>query len=99
LIIILGTLRIQPDRLDAARPIMAKMVDASRKESGCLHYSYGEDVLEAGLIRISEIWADQQAFDWHISSTHIREWPETWPKLGIGERHLTLYHAHSPRPT
>lgn len=99
MIIILGSFRIQLEKLDEARPAMHKMVEASRRESGCLHYSYGEDVLDAGLIRVSEIWIDQQAFDWHIASPHIRAWRETWRDLGIGERHLMLYHADSPRPT
>jgi quinol monooxygenase YgiN len=98
MLIIIGTFRVKPDQLDDARPIMEKMVLASRKESGCLSYSYAEDISDAGLIRVSEIWTDQQALDWHMESRHISEWRAEWPQLGISERHLMLYSADSPRP-
>ena len=34
---------------------MHKMIASSRDEPGCLHYSYAEDVLEPGLIHVTEI--------------------------------------------
>jgi quinol monooxygenase YgiN len=37
---IIGTFRLPPDRLAAARPVMQRMIDASRAEPGCLAYGY-----------------------------------------------------------
>jgi quinol monooxygenase YgiN len=35
-VLIVGTIRMAPDSLDAARPAMAAMIAASRAEPGCL---------------------------------------------------------------
>ncbi|RYY26026.1 MAG: antibiotic biosynthesis monooxygenase [Sphingomonadales bacterium] len=93
MLIITGTFRVPPLNLDAARPHMAAMIAASRAEDGCLHYSYGEDVLDAGLIRVTEHWASREALAAHGLADHIRAWRASWPALGIGERDLTLFAA------
>ena len=49
MILIAGTVRLPAGRLDAARPSMASLIEASRAEAGCLEYSYAEDVLDRGL--------------------------------------------------
>ncbi|MBN8812997.1 MULTISPECIES: putative quinol monooxygenase [unclassified Sphingomonas] len=98
MLIITGTFRLPPANLDTARPVMAAMVAASRAEPGCLRYSYGEDVLDPGLIHVTEHWADQASLAAHGASPHIREWRATWPGLGIGARDLTLFEAGAGRP-
>lgn len=75
------------------------MVDASRAEEGCVEYSYAEDVFDAGLIHVKELWTDQMALDRHFSSDHITEWRAAWPDLRIGDRDLRIYDVCEPRPT
>ena len=48
MIVITGHIRVAPDQMDALRPAMRAVLEATRKESGCLLYAYGEDVLELG---------------------------------------------------
>ncbi|MES2988226.1 MAG: putative quinol monooxygenase [Pseudomonadota bacterium] len=93
MLVITGTFRVPPQYLDAARPHMAAMIAASRAEAGCLYYSYGEDVLDAGLIHVTEHWASREAFAAHGVADHIKAWRASWPVLGIGERDLTLFEA------
>ncbi|MES2442215.1 MAG: putative quinol monooxygenase [Pseudomonadota bacterium] len=93
MLIITGTFRVAADKVDAARPAMAAMVLASRAEPGCLEYSYGEDVLAAGLIHVIERWTSRDTLAAHGQAPHIKEWRAAWPALGIGERDLTLYEA------
>ena len=88
MLLIIGTVRLPATNLDAARPIMSRMIEASQAEKGCLEYGYAEDVCEPGLIHVKELWTDQAALDRHFSSAHIREWRATWPGLGIGERNI-----------
>lgn len=99
MLLIIGTVRLPPDNLDAARPVMQRMVEASRAEPGCLDYGYAEDVLDPGLIHVKEMWADQAALDRHFASPHIAEWRAAWPELGIGERRLFVYEVVEPRMT
>ncbi|NML06877.1 putative quinol monooxygenase [Sphingomonas sp. G-3-2-10] len=97
MLVITGTFRVPPANLDAARPVMAAMIAASRAEAGCLHYSYGEDVLEPGLIHVTEHWETAEALAAHGQVDHIRAWRAAWPGLGIGARDLTLFDADEGR--
>ena len=99
MLLIVGTVRLPADNLDRARPIMQRMVEASRAEAGCVDYGYAEDVFDPGLIHVKELWTDQVALDRHFATTHIAEWRAAWPSLGIGERDLRLYEVGEPRPT
>lgn len=77
---------------------MRRMIEASRAEDGCTEYCYAEDILDAGLIHIKEVWRDQAALDRHFASRHIAEWRACWPELGIRDRNLRLYEVSEPRP-
>lgn len=98
-LLIVGTVRLPAANLSAARPAMRRMVESSRAEDGCEEYSYAEDVLDAGLIHVKEIWRDATTLDRHFASQHIAEWRASWPALGIGERNLHCYEIGTPRPT
>lgn len=98
-LLIVGTVRLPPENLEAARPAMRRMVEASRAEPGCLDYGYAEDMFDPGLIHVKERWADQAALDRHFASPHIAEWRNAWPALGIGERRLSVYDVGEPRAT
>ena len=100
MLLIVGTVRLPADRdlLNAARPSMASMIEASRAEAGCLEYSYAEDVLDLGLIHVKERWRDRAALDEHFNSAHIATWRATWPSIGVRERNLHLYEVSESQP-
>jgi quinol monooxygenase YgiN len=91
MLMLAGSIRVPLDKLDAARPVIARMIEASRAEEGCLGYSFAEDLLEPGLIRIFEIFRDEAAQQAHAASQHMKDWRAAWPELGIGERQITHY--------
>lgn len=99
MLLIVGTVRLPADRLETARTAMEQMILASRAEPGCLDYAYAEDLLDPGLIRVTERWVDQGSLDRHFASAHIAAWRATWPLLGIGERDLVVYDVSSARAT
>jgi quinol monooxygenase YgiN len=98
MIVITGTVRIPVGTLDRVRPAMRAMVDGSRAEDGCLHYAYAEDVLEPGLIWVSESWRDGAALKLHAESAHMAAWREAGAALGLHDRDLTVYEAVSAKP-
>ena len=99
MLLIVGTFRLPPESLAAARPAMVRMIAGSRAELGCQGYSYSEDVLDPGLIRVTELWDDRAALDAHLASSHIAEWRAAWPALGIHSRDLTLHEVGRSMPT
>ena len=98
MIVITGTVRIPAGALDACRPAMKAMVEASNAEDGCLHYAYAEDVLEPGVIWVSEAWRDDAALKGHADSAHMAAWRAAGAALGLHDRNLTVYEAVSSRP-
>jgi quinol monooxygenase YgiN len=99
LLLITGTFRIPPEKLGEARKTMEQMVRSSRAEDGCIDYSYAEDFLEPGLIRVAEAWTDKAALDAHFASEHLARWRAMWPALNITDRDLTLHDVSASRPT
>jgi quinol monooxygenase YgiN len=97
MLLIVGTIRLPAERLEAARPVMREMVQASRAEDGCEEYSYAEDVLDAGLIHVTELWRDERSLARHFASAHLERWRAAWAKLEIGGRNLRVYEVGKPR--
>lgn len=97
MIVIKGTVRIPPANLEKARSVMEQMIRASRAETGCIDYAYGVDVLDAGLIRVTERWESRDALAAHFKTAHMATWRSFFPELGITDRSLRLYEA-DPEP-
>jgi quinol monooxygenase YgiN len=97
MLLIIGTIRLPAEKLDLARPVMAEMLRASRAEDGCLGYNYAEDVIDPGLIHVSELWRDRAALDRHFASDHIARWRAEWSRLGIGDRDLRAFEVGEAR--
>lgn len=98
MIIVTGTVRVDPARREAARDIMERMIIASRAEDGCIEYAYSVDVLDPGLIRVHEIWRDRAALQAHFKTPHLQEWRAAWPTFGITDRKLQLVEVASISP-
>lgn len=96
-LVIAGTIRVPPENLEAFRPHMLAMLEASRAEDGCLVYSYAEDVAEPGLIRVFEAWRDQAALEAHFATAHLAAWRAAWPEFGVSDRRLIAYEVASQR--
>lgn len=99
MLLIIGTIRLPAEKLDEARPIMQQMIEASRAEDGCIDYTYSQDILDASLIHVKELWRDRVSLDKHFMSDHIGDWRSEWPKLGITDRNLMLYEVGAPAKT
>ncbi len=96
-IVITGHIRVAPDQMDALRPAMRAVLEATRKESGCLLYAYGEDVLEPGLIRIVERWESWPTLEAHGRSAHMQPWRDALKVAGVIERSVMAHEAGEER--
>lgn len=86
-----GHFRIPLESLAAARKAMARIINATRAEEGCLSYSYSEDALEPGLFRVCECWTDRQALSAHFEQPHMRLWKEERARLGMIDREVIAH--------
>jgi quinol monooxygenase YgiN len=95
MIVIEGTIRLPVDRITAARPAMEAMIRASRAEAGCLDYAYSIDLLDPGLVRITERWENREALTAHFATPHMAAWRAQFADLCISDRSLRLYEAEA----
>jgi quinol monooxygenase YgiN len=63
---------VRAEDLPKLREIAGWMMPASQAETGCLAYSYAEDLTDPGLIHVIECWVDDAALSTHFQTP-------TWP--------------------
>jgi len=93
MIVIEGTVRVPAERIETVRPAMEAMIRASRAEAGCLDYAYSIDLLDPGLVRVTERWESREALAAHFTTPHMAAWRAQFADLGITDRSLRLYEA------
>ncbi|WEK47522.1 MAG: putative quinol monooxygenase [Candidatus Andeanibacterium colombiense] len=95
---VIGQFRLPPEALEAARPMMARVMAATRAEAGCIEYNYAEDLLDPGLIRVSEVWHSRAHLAAHLTTPHMAVWSEERAALGLRGRAITMYEVASEEP-
>ena len=98
MILVLGRVKLAPDKLEAARPAMRKMVEASRAEPGCIAYGYAQDVLDPATIHVIEKWRDREALKAHFATPHMAEWRGVMGELGLSGRDLRIFGTDEGEP-
>jgi len=98
MIIVSGTLRLLPDDLAALRDVARATIEATRAESGCIVYSFADDLTEPGLVRIYEEWEDRVSLEAHGNTAHIATWREALARVKAQGAQLQLIEIASTEP-
>jgi len=93
MVIVSGSAAVSPGAVDKARGAMERVIAATRKEAGCLYYSYGVDVMRADTIVILEYWEDWAALEKHSAQPHMAEWVKTLGEVGVLSRDIKACEA------
>jgi len=91
MVVVIGEFRLPSERMAEGRAMMRKVIDATRAEAGCIAYSYAEDVLDPGLVRVSEAWESAEHLAAHLQTEHMKVWAEERATLGLTGRDITRY--------
>jgi len=98
MIVVVGQFRLPPERMEEARPVMRRVMEATRAEDGCIEYNYGEDVLDPGLIRVSELWQSREQLSAHMQTEHMATWQRERAELGLTGRSIMVFEAGEGTP-
>lgn len=93
MIIVLGSFRLPVENFAAARPMMEKVIAATRAEDGCILYAYSRDTIDAGLVRVAEKWRDRAALDAHFRTEHMKVWAQERASLGLTGRDIKVFES------
>ena len=71
MLIVLAEARFDPAQTEEVRAVARPMIEASRAEPGCGGYDYAFDLLEPDLMRVRELWVNEQALKDHFATPHM----------------------------
>lgn len=98
MVIVSGTFRIDESKIDDLLPIARATLAATRKEAGCVTYSYAFDIEDRGLIRIYEEWESLSHLEAHFKQPHMQPWRAKLGELGACERKIVRHEAGEGAP-
>lgn len=83
MLIVSGTISLDPANHDAALAAVGPLVQATLAEEGNITYGFWVHPAELGEFRVYEEWADQAALDAHFATPHMAEFMGAMANLGI----------------
>ena len=98
MLIVLAEATLGEGALEAGREALTTMIGASRKEEGCIAYSYAVDVLDPASIIIVEKWVDDAALAFHFSTPHMAAFQQALAGLDIKITELRKFQADDGSP-
>jgi quinol monooxygenase YgiN len=73
MVIIVGTIEVDPDQRDMFVASQAAEMAACRAEPGCIDWSMLLDPDRPDVVRLLEVWADVPAFETHLEVLAVRQ--------------------------
>lgn len=68
---VLARITVKPESVDAAHDVLTTLVNASRKEPGCIDYQLLQRADAPHVFQTVERWADQASIDTHMAAANV----------------------------
>jgi quinol monooxygenase YgiN len=98
MLVIAGTISIDPEKREAAIGAAVEMMEETRKEAGCISYTFSADLSEPGDFRIFEEWESQEALDAHFKAPHMARFQGAMGGFGVRGMKVQRYEIASVAP-
>ena len=98
MIVIGGSIRIDPAKLDEAVGVAQKMMAETKQEPGCVQYNFSLDLADKGLVWIFEEWESEDALSKHFETPHMAEFMQAMPAFGLQVMDVNRYEASAKGP-
>jgi quinol monooxygenase YgiN len=79
MIVVVGTVRTDPDRRETLIRVGQTVAAASRAEEGCISYRLYEDTEVENEFVFVEEWDSEEALQRHFATAHIRDFMQAIP--------------------
>jgi quinol monooxygenase YgiN len=98
MIVIAGHVALDPAKREPAIAAAREMMEETRKEQGCISYTFSADLDEPGRFRIFEEWEDDEALRAHFTSPHLARFQQAVGGLGVREMAVQRYEVSKVGP-
>lgn len=97
MIVISGTMDVEPAASDAIAKAIEPLVTATTAEDGCLSYSVTVDVSVPGRFHVHEQWAGEEVLEVHRATPHMAAFQSALRDAPLLASELTLFEITSSR--
>ena len=98
MILIAGTVDVDPQRRDAALDAARPHMQATRAQEGCLDYVWSADPLVPGRIYVFERWASTETLAAHLAGAHYLAMRDTIAAHGLCGLDVSKYDPRRREP-
>ncbi|MFT5267795.1 MAG: quinol monooxygenase YgiN [Acidimicrobiales bacterium] len=98
MLIVAGTINIDPADGDRLRIAAADMMAATHEEPGNIEYVFSVNVVDPGSIQIFEVWESGEDLEKHFTLPHMATFRETLAEITIIGTNLHRYEVASHEP-
>ena len=98
MLIIAGTISLDPAQLDDALALTLPLCEKVRAEEGCHDYVFTPNPAVPGEVRLFEIWETEEDLAVHFTTPHMAEWQEQIGSFTITGRSIMRYDVSGSKP-
>jgi quinol monooxygenase YgiN len=98
MLIVAGEIEIDPSKREEAVAAARDMMEATRREPGCISYAFSADLSDPGRFRIFEEWESQAALDAHFAAPHMAAFSTRVAGLGVHAMRIQKYEISKVGP-
>jgi len=97
MIIISGEFKVKQEYKQELINMSLKLIPPSRKEAGCISYSFLEDQENLGNFLFFERWQNQEAIDTHFTKSYFQDFADRFPGMIEGQAKIEIHEIKSTR--
>lgn len=97
MLVIAGTIRIDPAQREGARAAAREMMEATRREPGCRSYVFSFDLDDPAVVHLFECWESAAALEAHFATPHMARFQQVVGGLVRGSE-IQRYEVSSVGP-
>ncbi len=98
MIIVTGTIEVDPAQAEALKPHALAVMAETAKEAGCIVYRFYQDVGLPGTFRVYEEWESEAHLAAHGQTPHMIPWRAALAELGLKARAIQIVVPAEIRP-
>jgi len=98
MIIVAGTITLDPSDIEQIRSAAADMIAATRTEPACRYYDFSVSITDPSVVQIFEIWDSVEGPKSHFATEHMATCQDALGGVVVLGRDLHPYEVAGVRP-
>ena len=91
MIVIAGSFRLDDGVTDEVMVVCKEVMRSTQQEEGCHEYIFYPDPLDSNVLRVFEMWENDQALTNHFGTAHVNAFREAMGSWATSEREIKKF--------